>query len=179
MSTDSQCYKKKENVLLIVFQNILSFLTLMTDWSLKHPGWDSPWIASYFDVLLPNECILTCALIPTIWMRKWNGVSDIFLRLSWINGDNLMRKTSNQVRFYREHKAGVGSIFWASLGKDSILTFQHSVLKVVWEETGLLYLLMAQFSSFKECSSWWESLISHRCYMEDFNSGEQGLNVDF
>ena len=46
-------------------------------------------------------------------------------------------------------KAAVGRIFWASLGKNSIITFQHIVIQVLWEITTLLHLLVALFSGFK------------------------------
>ena len=41
-------------------------------------------------------------------------------------------------------------MFLASLGKNSITTFQHIVIQVFWEKTRLLRLLMALFSGFKK-----------------------------
>lgn len=46
-------------------------------------------------------------------------------------------------------KAGVSNIFFVSLGKTSIVIFQHIVIEAVWEETRLLRLFWAPFSGFK------------------------------
>ena len=69
--------------------------------------------------------------------------------------------------FYTTLKASVGRIFLASLGKNSIITFQHIVIQVFWEKTRLLHLLMALFSGFKKSSPWRETLANHRSFQRE------------
>ncbi len=50
-------------------------------------------------------------------------------------------------------KAGVGSLFLVSLGKNSIITFQHIVVQVVWKNARLLHLSLALYSGLKKKKS--------------------------
>ena len=64
-------------------------------------------------------------------------------------------------------KPAVDRMFLASLGKNSIITFQHIVIQVFWEKTRLLLLLMALFSGFKKSSPWRETLTNHRSFQRE------------
>ena len=59
-------------------------------------------------------------------------------------------------------KPAVGRMLLASLGKNSIITFQHIVIQVLWEIARLLHLLLALFSGFKKSSprSYWAFLLA-------------------
>ncbi len=50
-------------------------------------------------------------------------------------------------------KSGVGSLFFASLGKNSYKTFQHFVIQVVWKYTRLLLLSLLN-SDLRKWRSW-------------------------
>ena len=67
----------------------------------------------------------------------------------------------------------VGRIFLASLGKNSIITFQHIVIQVFWEKTRLLHLLMALFSGFRKSIP--EVDISERAFLLAVHSTEAGV----
>lgn len=54
-----------------------------------------------------------------------------------------MRKLHNGL------KAVVGSLFLVSLGKNSIITYQHIVIQQVLEKTKLLHLLLLCFQPLK------------------------------
>ncbi len=43
-------------------------------------------------------------------------------------------------------KAGVGSLLLVLLGKNSIITFQHIEIQVVWKNTRLLHLSLVLYS---------------------------------
>ena len=64
-------------------------------------------------------------------------------------------------------KPAVCRKFLASLGKNSIITFQHIVIQVFWEITRLLHLLMALFSGFKKSSPWQETFANHRSFQRE------------
>ncbi len=57
-----------------------------------------------------------------------------------------MRKNSKYKYLKDAFKAGVGSIFLVSLGKYSIITFQHTVTQVVYKNIRLLRLSLVLYS---------------------------------
>ncbi len=57
----------------------------------------------------------------------------------------------SDVRF----KAGVDSLSLVSLSKNSLITFQHILLHLVWKNTRLLHLSLALDSDFRKWRLWW------------------------
>ncbi len=52
--------------------------------------------------------------------------------------------------FEKKIEVGVGSLFLVLLSQNSMMTFQHLVIQVVWKNTGLLHLVVAQYSDYDE-----------------------------
>ena len=90
-----------------------------------------------------------------------------FLLIHW--GQLVFTVSLHEVRHFVNNiiKPAVGRIFLASFGKNSTITFQHIVIRVFWEITRLLNLLMALFSGFKKSSPWRETLTNHRSFQRE------------